>query len=247
MAKFTWINNLLVISIVTSVNFPIASNAATNLVTEENSTINILISKKTRTKKKKRKTTSPLGWLRNIFRRKRPKKNNRGEASFCPIWPNPTETDLFDTTNVRIFIWKAEDNITVQKIQIQDVITNSTIWSYDLTDNDRKEQKVEYTGSVLKPGSYSYIVTYEELRDGKVISNAESIDFDIIEQNSIENYQQDITSESETIKRTEDFIRKGLVADAIQEVFLLKNASPEWNSGLNEVRNMLCNSQSEQN
>ncbi|MEM9925572.1 MAG: hypothetical protein AAF915_17780 [Cyanobacteria bacterium P01_D01_bin.50] len=247
MAKFTWIKKLLVISIVASVNFPITSNAVTNLVTEESSTNNILLSKKTRRTNNKRKTKSPLDWLRNIFRRKKPKKNNRGEASFCPIWPNPTETDLFDTTNVRIFVWKAEDNITIQKIQIQDVITDSIVWSYDLTDNNRKEQKVEYTGSLLKPGSYSYIVTYEELRDGKVISNAESIDFDVIEQNSINNSKEDIMSQNETMKRTEDFIKKGLVADAIQEVFLLKNASPEWNSGLNEVRNMFCNPQSEQN
>ncbi|MEM9925571.1 MAG: hypothetical protein AAF915_17775 [Cyanobacteria bacterium P01_D01_bin.50] len=77
MAKFTWLKKLLVISIVASVNFPITSNAVTNLVTEKNHKANIiLLSKKSRTTKDTKKTSSPSDWLRNIFRRKKRKSSN---------------------------------------------------------------------------------------------------------------------------------------------------------------------------
>lgn len=242
MRKLTWIKSLLLISAVTSISFPVSSGAFANLVGDSSNSANILISQNNKGQK-----SSVLDWFRKIFRRTGKGAPNRGP--FCSIWPNKDAYNLLNTASVRLFIWRAEDNVNVKIIEIKDS-NKSEIWSHNLTENEQKEQRIIYNGSPLKPGEYIYKIIYETPLNGKNTVYSETIDFEVIKHNnslSLEaktneqtKYKQDLTTDNLAMQQVDNLLDKKLIADAIQEIFLVKNTSSDWNSGLNEFRTMFC-------
>ena len=253
MCRLIRINYLLLISTFTAISVPDLSNATTKTLTKHNTIGNILISQSKPTKKE---SVSDLA-CRIVNRRgecDKDKGRQRG-PSVCSIFPyshakkpekNPA---LRKTVAVRLLVWEAAKNVTVEKIEINGLDSSFT-WSHDVKENEQKEQKVNYIGSRLKPGKYLYKLTYKKPLNERIATYSSKIKFHVIEDkdNSFtsimsrykEKYGENLNDKNIVMERVKELTDKGLVSDAVQEILLVRNTSPKWNIAVNQFRDKFC-------
>lgn len=252
MCRLIRLKYLLLISTFTAISVPDLSNATTKTLTKYNTIGNILISQ---SKPTKEESVSDLA-CRIINRRGECEKGKGSrDPSVCSIFPyshakkpekNPA---LGKTVAVRLLVWEAAKNVTVEKIEINGLDSSFT-WSHDVKENEQKEQKVNYIGSPLKPGKYLYKLTYKKPLNERIATYSSKIKFRVTQDkdNSFtsimssykEKYGENMNNKNIVMERAKELIDKGLVSDAVQEILLVRNTSPKWNIAVNQFRDKFC-------
>ncbi|NER19885.1 MAG: hypothetical protein F6J96_03965 [Symploca sp. SIO1C2] len=188
----------------------------------------------------KQKNRSVVDRILDIFRPK-PKNGGSRQDSFCPIWPNGNDPELFEIwSNEPLFIWQG----TVREIEVRLPGSESALWRYKVEANQSQQL---YQGPELQSGEeYDYWVSYEVTEGGETTTDTTTIPFMIKEEqetiaNELEKLQvEGASGEENALARAQYFAQQQIWSDALKEVFGVANPSADWQKALEEIRKESC-------
>lgn len=237
MRRIIRVQALMLTLAIGSFSFPALSALVEDFATDNNSTVNLLISQKN-------STTERRPWWKWILGQ----EGNGTRGDIC--WISPNATTRYTYSDRPSFVWKVGDQGAIKRIEIYDKDTNKRIWNRPLTLEEQSSQTlnvVSYNGEeLLIPGrTYYYAMRSTDIDDGKPADPHEKVPFELIPspeseriQKDLENFKRDypnISDEELTWKRIKYFSefsyedKKGLFLDVIREFFSLPQSAERDN------------------
>lgn len=186
-----------------------------------------------------------LSWgdIWDKLRRKKGRRGSRGDddKNLCMIAPgkleheNGNETSLKVWSTQPVFVWRGE----IKGIEVRHTRSNRLMWSQSVNPQTRN---IIYQGETLQPGE-AYIWR-EALPDKERPSRQSFRIMKADERNSISTELKELESnlkakgadqEKIILARTEYFAKKQLWSDVFQQVYSVKNPSPELKEKIKEI------------
>ncbi len=175
-----------------------------------------------------------------------PKKKLRaGKGGGCmvsPIWLG--QNNVAKVWNQRpVFVWNGrESNVGLTRED-----DDQLFWKEQLQAAPRGNRQIQYTGSTLQPGQsyrWNLLTLTDQVTQStsfQVIGGTERDRVTIgLKTLQAQLEAEKLSAEEKALRRAEFFVRHDLVSDAIQEVFSVKNPSPELQDLAEKMATEIC-------
>ncbi|NJP09190.1 MAG: hypothetical protein HC866_06625 [Leptolyngbyaceae cyanobacterium RU_5_1] len=194
--------------------------------------------------------------LKLSFKRKLPPPRGSRGGLLCPVSPGILEREFVIWSDRPLFLWQANTRQTkLQKLELLQAGTldyNAEIlWEKSLSP---ASQNVEYDGQALQPGqNYQWQLTWNQQNQNQQWRSYKlNRQFRVMaapERNQIAADLQTlatqlrarkVSDEAIAIRQAKYFVDRGLLSDAFQVLYMIKNPSTETATAVQELIDSVC-------
>lgn len=188
--------------------------------------------------------------LQTLLRQQPPttRRPGGGRGELCAIAPSSSGQSVTVWNTRPLFVWQGDYNV----IGVREKSANTDFWWGKAITRSLSVMRLSYSGTALAPGkTYEWSFFVDQNR----LSPLGTVTFRVMDGKQRASIQKELqalekqlkvqkaTQEKIALQRTNYFLQKGLRADALQEIYSVKQPSVKLQQVMQDIEKKVCQSQ----